>query len=109
MRQVAMAIGDGARQTVWTGGAERSIGGRPWGLLIEDGRRIRKGNSMPGVELVVGDASGSASKSAVSVVSDCCKMYYPEVLRPSPLHYAANGKPGTFAGSSLVNGLVIIY
>ena len=42
---------------------------------MEDGRKMRQGNLMPGVEQVVGGASRSVSKGAGSVVADCCEMY----------------------------------
>ena len=43
---------------------------------MEDGR-VQKGNSVPKMEQVVGDVSGSASKGAASVVFDYYEMSCP--------------------------------
>lgn len=77
MGQMAMSTSHGGWQTARTGGAGSPIGGRLSEPPTEDGRRVRKSNSAPGEEQVVGDASGSASKGTASVVSGCCEMYCP--------------------------------
>ena len=66
MALVAMATDHGGRRAESIGDA---------GPLMEDRRRMRKGNSVPVEEQVVGDASASVSRGADSVVSDCCNMY----------------------------------
>ena len=53
------------------------MGGQPLGLPIEDIRRMQEGDSLPGVEQVVGNESGSASRVAVNVSFDYCSKYYP--------------------------------
>ena len=79
MGQVAMATGHDGWQTARTGGAGSPMGGRPSGPQAEDGRRVRKGNSVPREEKRVSDASGSASKGVTGVKCTfcCCKIYYP--------------------------------
>ena len=73
----AMATGQGGWQTAWTNGARSPIGGRPSGPPKENGKRMCGGNSVPGEEQRVGDASENASKGAMRGVSNCYEMYYP--------------------------------
>ena len=89
MALVAMATDHGGRRAESTGDAGSPIGGRPSGPLMEDRRRACKGNSVPVEERVVGDASVGVSRGADSVVSDCCNMYYSQVLRPVALYSIA--------------------
>ena len=74
--QVAMATDHGGPRPDRTGGAGTPVDGRPSGLPMDDGRTEGKGRSGPGVEQLGGDASGSASKGAASILSNCCSKYY---------------------------------
>ena len=76
-----MATGYGGWQTERTGGAGSRMGGRSSGLPTGDGKEACGSKSVPGKEQRVDSVGGSASKGAASSVSDCCKMYYPDVLR----------------------------
>ena len=75
MGQMAMATGCGGRKTAQTGGVGSLMGGRSLGMPMEDGKGLREGNPVSGEVQRVGDASGSASKGARGVLSDCYKMY----------------------------------
>lgn len=72
-----MANGHGDWQAARIGGMGSPIGGRPSGPQKEDEKMICGGNSVPGVGQRVRNASGSTSKGATGVVSDCCEMYCP--------------------------------
>ena len=70
-----MAMSHGGRRPEQRGCAGTPVGGRLSGLPTDDGRREREGRSGLGVERLGGDASGSASKDAASILFDCCSKY----------------------------------
>ena len=88
--QVAMATGHGRRQTMQTGDAGSTIGGRPSGLPTEDRKKACGGNSVPEEEQRVGDASGSPSKGAAMLYQtavECTIRKYYELHHLAALRY----------------------